>query len=157
MKPKLFGPTLLSFLSYLGVNLIFVVLPVILWFYNMEGKQLVLFVCLIDYLILIPGIIKDASWVKVTDVDISILNLFSSGQIKWKWVKKVIVTKSIYQDEESKSIEKGVCFQSRGENEVRVSTAMFSQKTLDEFYGFIYEKAETHGFNILYNSLEKFP
>lgn len=150
MRLKLFGPTLVSFFSYLGFNLIFVVLPVVFFLYNLEGKQMVLYVCLIDYLILIPGVIKDACWVEVTDEGRNIFNLFSSGQIRWRLVKKVIVTRSLYQDEESKSIKKEVCFQSRGENEVRVSIAMFSQGMLNDFYIAMHEKSEAHGFTVLY-------
>lgn len=155
---KVFGPTVLSFLSYCGINLIFLILPIIFWVFDLEGKKVVSFVCFIySFTFLFPVIIRDINWIKVTEEDLEICKFFSSQKIKWKDIAKVKIENMYYRSYSFRVgpilfIEEKMWFYLRNGRAIYISPSMISKNAINEFMSILTEKSFIYGFHISHTS-----
>ena len=153
MDKRTFGPTIFSFFSYLGLNVIFLIIPVVIWKINPEALPVVAFGCGIFFLAVVFLRMKDdINWVSIVDDGIVIHRIFSSENVRFKRIEKVIPKSGVSLSYTGRglhsSVKKEVSLELVNGRIVSVYTAMWKDNTEMEFVDFFEGKRSEYGFQI---------
>ncbi len=155
MEKKIFGPTIFSFISYLGVNVILILSPIALLFIK-ELRIFAIFLLVLWTVVIFPPIFFVACWVILDEVGIKVVSYAGNQKIEWNKIEKIICENIHSYRRAFISVTTGFTLCSKSGREVSVSTTMWPDNANDIFFQLLLEKSHTFGFKIFKSRREEF-
>lgn len=156
MKKKILGPTIISFISYSGVNLMFIILPILFFTLNVlkEIRFYGIILIFLGFFTFYLRALADAHWVIIDNSGITIITYFFHWtKIEWNKIEKILSSGNLSYG--SLGAWRGGFYWSawtgykvlyQWDHESRITSSMWSDEVDDQFFWLLSDKSKEFGF-----------